>query len=279
MAPRFFVNTYAGNPLDRRSELRIQPDHLAELWAAPNCRVLAFWNGQPLTAERDGGLVLPALETGLASEAAMGAGDPVFLGLDGEAAVWAIELTGDADPAQGPLQGRGEFVDLRMAGGRLSSGDAGVATGEPPAGHAQVDELPASLERALGGIGVAGQLDGPYRSLAIQAQEHRVPGAHRRLRRQSGLQRGQDEAAVPLGGQRLAVPERQHPAVRRGPQFGQVVRLDAQLAASIQGVAGIGVDEEARSHGASLAAGAFQAKRACVMSSPYFWPLTASPEP
>ena len=127
MAPRFFVNTYAGNPLDRRSELRIQPDHLAELWAAPDCRVLAFWNGQPLTAERDGGLVLPALETGLASEAAMGAGDPVFLGLDGEAAVWAIELTGDADPAQGPLQGRGEFVDLRMAGGRLSSGDAGVA--------------------------------------------------------------------------------------------------------------------------------------------------------
>ena len=127
MAPRFFVNTYAGNPLDRRSELRIQPDHLAELWAAPDCRVLAFWNGQPLTAERDGGLVLPALETGLTSEAAMGAGDPVFLGLDGEAAVWAIELTGDADPAQGPLQGRGEFVDLRMAGGRLSSGDAGVA--------------------------------------------------------------------------------------------------------------------------------------------------------
>ena len=126
MAPRFFVNTYAGNPLDRRSELRIQPDRLAELWAAPDCRVLAFWNGQPLTAEQEGGLVLPALEPELASEAA-GGEEPVFLGLDGETGVWAIELTGEADPAQGPFEGRGVFSDLRMAGGRLSSGDAGVA--------------------------------------------------------------------------------------------------------------------------------------------------------
>ncbi len=126
MAVRFFVNTYAGNPLDRRSELRTEPDRLAELQNSPDCRVLAFWNGQPLVADREGGLALPPLDAGLGFELA-GAEGPVFLGLDGEAGVWAVELTGDADPAEGPLQGRGRFADLRMAGGQLSPEEAGIA--------------------------------------------------------------------------------------------------------------------------------------------------------
>ena len=126
MTVRFFVNTYAGNPLDRRSELRIEPDRLAELRAAPDCRVVVFWNGQPLVADREGGLALPAMDAGLGFELA-GAEGPVFLGLDGDASVWAVELTGDADPAEGPLQGRGRFTDLRMAGGQLSPEEAGIA--------------------------------------------------------------------------------------------------------------------------------------------------------
>ncbi len=126
MALRFFVNTYAGNPLDRRSELRTEPDRLAELRAADDCRVLAFWNGQPLTVEHDGGLTLAGLDAGLGFELC----DPdraVFLGLDQQASVWAVELTGDADPAEGPLRGRGQFSDLRLAGRRLSAEDAGIA--------------------------------------------------------------------------------------------------------------------------------------------------------
>src|SRR3569833_3576707 len=108
MALRFFVNTYAGNPLDRSSELRIQPDRLAELRAAPDCRVLAFWNGQPLPAEHNGGLSQPALEAGLGFEVA-DADTAVYLGLDGDSSDWAVELTGEADPAEGPLRGRGQF--------------------------------------------------------------------------------------------------------------------------------------------------------------------------
>ena len=125
MALTFFVNTYAGNPLDRRSELRIQPDRLAQLRASPDGRALAFWNGQPLVRDKDGGLELAMVDPGLAFEAA-GADGALFLGLHGEAPVWAVELTGEADPASGPLAGRGRFVDLRLAGAQLSGADAGM---------------------------------------------------------------------------------------------------------------------------------------------------------
>ena len=126
MALTFFVNTYAGNPLDRRSDLRIAPERLAELQASPACRVLAFWKGQPLVEDLQGGVALVSLEPALGFQVG-GADQAVFLGLDGEAPVWAIELTGEADPAAGPLAGRGRFTDLRMAGGQMSPGDAGIA--------------------------------------------------------------------------------------------------------------------------------------------------------
>lgn len=125
MALTFFVNTFAGNPLDRKSELRIQPDTLARLRGALDGRAMVFWNGQPLVVETEGGLNLPTIEPDLAFEAA-GSDEPVFLGLDGEAPVWAVELTGDADPTAGPLAGRGKFMDLRFAGPQLSAADAGV---------------------------------------------------------------------------------------------------------------------------------------------------------
>jgi len=126
MALSFFANTFAGNALDRRSDLRVLPDRLAELRAAPACRVLAFWNGQPLVDGRGEGLRLPALPADLGWRAA-NPDEALFLGLDGEAPVWAIELTGEADPSAGPLEGRGRFMDLRLAGGQLSPEDAGVA--------------------------------------------------------------------------------------------------------------------------------------------------------
>lgn len=122
MALRFFVNTYAGNPLDRRSDLRILPDRLAELKAAPGCRVIVSRNGEPLLEEQGGGLKLAAPTPGLAFEAA-GEDNTLFLGLDGEDGVWAVELSGEADP----FEGHGKFHDLRAAGGRMPPEDAGMA--------------------------------------------------------------------------------------------------------------------------------------------------------
>ena len=128
MAVNFFVNTFAGNRLDRRSDLRTLPDRLADLRSAPDCRVLGFWNGQPLLRDREGGLELAVLDPGLGFQVAGGGEDAVFLGLDEDRApVWAIELEGEADPASGPLEGRGRFMELRGAGGQMSPQDAGVA--------------------------------------------------------------------------------------------------------------------------------------------------------
>jgi NAD+ diphosphatase len=126
MALSFFVNTFAGNPLDRRSDLRILPERLAELRSGPGCRAAVFWNGQPLVRVRGGGHRLRWIEPRLAFDL-VPADQALFLGLDGEAAVWAVELTGEADPTAGPLEGQGKFTDLRFAGGQMSAEDAGIA--------------------------------------------------------------------------------------------------------------------------------------------------------
>ena len=127
VAPRFFLNTYAGNPLDRRSDLRLDDVWLAEKRAHPATSVVPLWNGQPLTNEREGGLDMVRLEAEIAFALAPLPERQVFLGLDGEDAVFAVDLAGEGDPVEGPLAGRGKFMDLRFAGGLLSAADAGIA--------------------------------------------------------------------------------------------------------------------------------------------------------
>lgn len=127
MALRFFVNTFAGNPLDRRSDLRLDPEWLARRRQDPGSGFVALWNGQPLVQQKDGGVQLVRLEPELGL--ALGGADEnfAFLGVEGESAVWGLDLIGEADPAAGPLGGRGKFMDLRLAGGQMSPEDAGVA--------------------------------------------------------------------------------------------------------------------------------------------------------
>ena len=127
MPLKFFVNTYAGNPLDRRSDLRLDADWLAARRGDAATRFMALWNGQPLLLDRDGGQELVQLESEAALKLAGGEENVLFMGLDGETAVFAIDLAGDADPTSGPLEGRGKFTDLRFAGGQMSPEDAGTA--------------------------------------------------------------------------------------------------------------------------------------------------------
>ena len=127
MALTFFVNTYAGNDLDRRSDLRLDAEWLAARRAEAATQVVALWNGQPLLKEREGGLELVRLEPEIGFRLAGADDNVLFLGVDGDTAVFAVDLPGDADPAAGPLQGRGKFTDLRMAGGQMTAQDAGIA--------------------------------------------------------------------------------------------------------------------------------------------------------
>jgi NAD+ diphosphatase len=118
----FVTHTFAGNPLDRASDRRSDAAWLADKLAAPGARALCLWNGSPLL--KDGALVW--LEAGLAAHLA-GGGEPLlFMGLDGEDAVFALGLEGEADPAEGPLEGHGLFGDLRGAAASLPIPDTGL---------------------------------------------------------------------------------------------------------------------------------------------------------
>jgi NAD+ diphosphatase len=118
----FITHTFAGNPLDRAGDRRSDAPWLSDKLAEPGARAFCLWNGQPLL--KDGALVW--LEAGLAGHLAADGAHLLFMGLDGEDAVFALGLEGEPDPAQGPLEGRGEFGDLRAASATLPTPDTGL---------------------------------------------------------------------------------------------------------------------------------------------------------
>src|SRR5688572_19143432 len=113
MPERFAVNTYAGNPLDRASGRRTDAAWLQARLADPASQALAFWNGAPLVTTHEGGVRLVRLPADLAVRVADTEQDLLFLGTEDERAVFAVDLAGPADPAQGPLHGFGMFRGLR----------------------------------------------------------------------------------------------------------------------------------------------------------------------
>ena len=120
---RIPVQTFAGNPLDRAHDRRIDPDWLSTRLKDATTTALALWNGAILL---DGDR-LARLPIELAYELS---GDEhlLFLGLEDEdVAVFAIDLEGAADPSQGPLYGLGQFSGLREAAAFLPAPEAGMA--------------------------------------------------------------------------------------------------------------------------------------------------------
>ncbi len=124
-----FQNTFAGNPLDRVSYKRADPDWISEQLAAPETLAVALWNGKPLVEDAPGdagALRIAYLPVGLARETAGGDDRLLFLGLWKETAVFAVDLEQALDPAEGSLSGFGRFEDLRATALRLPGGDAAI---------------------------------------------------------------------------------------------------------------------------------------------------------
>ena len=123
-----FTNTFAGNPLDRASDRRADADWLAEKLAAADSLAVALWNGRPLVEDaKDGGVQLAWLAADMARTLSGGPEHLLFLGLWKGAAVFAVDLEGGPDPADGPLEGLGRFEDLRAIALTLPAGDAAIA--------------------------------------------------------------------------------------------------------------------------------------------------------
>ncbi len=128
MALSAFTNTFAGNPLNRASERRPDEAWIASQLASPESLAVALWNGRPLVepADQPNGLQIAYLPSRLASELSGGPERLLFLGLWKETAVFAVDLEGQADPTDGPLQGLGAFQDLRQIAMRLTPAEAAI---------------------------------------------------------------------------------------------------------------------------------------------------------
>lgn len=118
----FITHTFAGGALNRASDKRPDADWLAAKLLEPGARVLALWNGAPLL--QDGAIAW--LDGGFARRLAARDENLLFLGLDGEDAVFALDLEGPADPVEGPLLGRGAFGELRGAAAGMALSDTGL---------------------------------------------------------------------------------------------------------------------------------------------------------
>jgi NAD+ diphosphatase len=123
-----FVNVFAGNPLERASYRRTDEAWLAERLAESGSLAIALWNGKPLVEGAKGGAIqLAYLAAGMVKTLSAGWERLLFLGLWKETAVFAVDLEGDVDPADGPLTGLGRFEDLRGIAMALPPTEAAIA--------------------------------------------------------------------------------------------------------------------------------------------------------
>ncbi len=123
-----FTNTFAGNPLDRASYLRSKPDWVKEKLDDPDSLALVLWNGKPMVENRKGeaGCQIAYVRASMAGELSGDGERLLFLGLWQETAVFALDMEGTADPADGPMQGLGRFEDLRAVALDLPPADAAI---------------------------------------------------------------------------------------------------------------------------------------------------------
>jgi NAD+ diphosphatase len=127
-----FMNVFAGNPLDRASYRRAEPDWVEARLVDPDSLALVMWNGRPMVEDRkdaDAGkraAQIAYVRADLARELSGGPERLLFMGLWKETAVFALDVEGETDPADGPLEGLGRFEDLRAIAMDLPAADAAI---------------------------------------------------------------------------------------------------------------------------------------------------------
>jgi NAD+ diphosphatase len=119
--------TFTGMRLDRAMREREDRAVVAQLLDDPEARVVAASREGVLIADGEEPSLLRAPLAERAPIAAQARQEPILLGLEDGAAVFAIELDAVARVGREELTGRGRIVSLREAGAILAHPDAGLA--------------------------------------------------------------------------------------------------------------------------------------------------------
>jgi NAD+ diphosphatase len=121
---------FSGNPLDRASVKRTDADWIAERRNAPSSLILPMWRLQPFilgSEKAQPPVELGLLRPGLAEPLAAPDAPCIFLGLEGDNAMFALDISAASDPvSDGPIAGLGHFRDARVAGATLPMKDAAI---------------------------------------------------------------------------------------------------------------------------------------------------------
>src|SRR6266446_1697664 len=120
---------FSGSPLNRASDKRTDPNWIESKRHHPSSLVLPMWRLEPflLGPENSGPLVELGLLRPEIVDSLVGAGPCIFLGLDDDRAVFALDVSETSDPKNlGPLAGLGSFRDARTAAQMVSIKDAAI---------------------------------------------------------------------------------------------------------------------------------------------------------
>jgi NAD+ diphosphatase len=120
-------NTYSGSPLDRAGPRRDDSAWIADKMTDPTTLWAPVWRARNLMAGVAEGKPEAMFLTTEAAEALRMAGGPwAFLGLRGETAVFAVDVSLADDPVPLLPAGGFTFTDLRAVRGKLGAEDASV---------------------------------------------------------------------------------------------------------------------------------------------------------
>lgn len=121
---------FAGNPLNRASEKRLEVHWIESRLHAPSSLIFPMWRLEPFLLGPENSpppIQLGLLKPGVAEVLAADGAPCIFLGLDGDHAVFALDVSAAENPAkEGPLAGLGFFRDARAAGQLVSIKEAAI---------------------------------------------------------------------------------------------------------------------------------------------------------
>jgi NAD+ diphosphatase len=115
---------YAGRWLDRATARRVDPGWLAEVRAAPDSRVIPIWHDKCVVHGAPSRAMV--LNGRRGQELLASNSEAVFLGLDGDAGVFAVDLSGLAEAAAVSLVGGDATADVRRVFTEQTAGDAAI---------------------------------------------------------------------------------------------------------------------------------------------------------